>query len=352
MRLIVPSPAASPPRTVTVELIRDPTVAGSGIAGFDLDAVQLQATPFRARRVTIRLPRLTVLFLAAGVALRTHTAVRAGQVAYVAYGPKSRGTLNGVAVRPGLLVAAGENAKAQLVVEAGWQSVNLLLPPQDLVAHLRARQPGVEIQPPQGLALLQVEPQRVQALFRWGHRLARAAAARPALFEGREHERAAAEVEGVEMLLAALRGADDLRPSRSDRSRQAQSRIVQRAEDYALAHAGEPIYVTDLCRAAAVSERALEVAFKANLGLTPMAYLVRLRLHRARSALQAARRTGGATVSAIALDWGFWHFGEFSRAYKACFGEAPSQTLHRRRGLPRCAETQTRGNNLSTSDGR
>jgi transcriptional regulator GlxA family with amidase domain len=36
-------------------------------------------------------------------------------------------------------------------------------------------------------------------------------------------------------------------------------------------------------------------------------------------------------VSAIALDWGFWHFGEFSRAYKACFGEAPSQTLRDRR---------------------
>ncbi|MFO1216745.1 MAG: hypothetical protein U1E72_19370, partial [Burkholderiaceae bacterium] len=77
MRRIVPNPAASPPRTVTVELIRDPTVAGSGIEGFDLDAVQLQATPFRARRVTIRLPRLTVLFHAASVALRSHTGVRA-----------------------------------------------------------------------------------------------------------------------------------------------------------------------------------------------------------------------------------------------------------------------------------
>lgn len=352
MRRIVPSPAASPPRAVTVELIRDPTTAGARIEGFALDAVQLQTMPFRARRVTVRLPRMTVVFHAAGVALRSHTSVRAGQVAYVAYGPKSRGTLNGVAVRPGLLLAAGENAEARLVVEAGWQSVNLLLPPQDLVAHLRARQPGEEIQAPKGLELLQVEPQRVQALFRWGHRLAQAAASRPALFDARERERAAAEVEGVETLLAALRGADDLQPSRSDRSRQAQSRIVQRAEDYALAHAGEPIYVTDLCRAAAVSERALEVAFKASLGLTPMAYLVRLRLHRARSALQAARRSGGATVSAVALDWGFWHFGEFSRAYKACFGEAPSQTLHRRPGLPRRAETQTRGDNLSASGGR
>jgi transcriptional regulator GlxA family with amidase domain len=39
-------------------------------------------------------------------------------------------------------------------------------------------------------------------------------------------------------------------------------------------------------------------------------------------------------VSSIALDWGFWHFGEFSRAYRACFGELPSETLRRHRAEP------------------
>jgi AraC-like DNA-binding protein len=37
-------------------------------------------------------------------------------------------------------------------------------------------------------------------------------------------------------------------------------------------------------------------------------------------------------VSAEALRWGFWHFGEFSRAYKKCFGELPSETLRRAPG--------------------
>jgi hypothetical protein len=32
----------------------------------------------------------------------------------------------------------------------------------------------------------------------------------------------------------------------------------------------------------------------------------------------------------VALDWGFWHFGDFSRAYKDCFGELPSDTLRRK----------------------
>jgi transcriptional regulator GlxA family with amidase domain len=65
------------------------------------------------------------------------------------------------------------------------------------------------------------------------------------------------------------------------------------------------------------------------MGIAPMAYLARLRLHRVRQALLTATNRP-TTVSAAALDWGFWHFGEFSRAYKECFGELPSETLRRR----------------------
>jgi transcriptional regulator GlxA family with amidase domain len=59
-----------------------------------------------------------------------------------------------------------------------------------------------------------------------------------------------------------------------------------------------------------------------------MTYLTRLRLHRVRQALLAATQ-GSTTVSIEALNWGFWHFGEFARAYKECFGELPSETLRR-----------------------
>jgi len=91
----------------------------------------------------------------------------------------------------------------------------------------------------------------------------------------------------------------------------------------------ERLYVTDLCEAAEVSERTLQYAFKEVMGMPPVAYLTRLRLHRVRQALQAATH-GSTTVTAEALRWGFWHFGEFSRAYKECFGELPSETLRRR----------------------
>jgi len=104
---------------------------------------------------------------------------------------------------------------------------------------------------------------------------------------------------------------------------------VRKAEDYVLSHTGERVYVGDLCRAAGVSERALEYAFRDVLGLTPVAHLTRIRLHRVRQALLAAA-PGSTTVTAAALDWGFWHLGEFSRSYKKCFGERPSDTLRRR----------------------
>jgi AraC family ethanolamine operon transcriptional activator len=60
-----------------------------------------------------------------------------------------------------------------------------------------------------------------------------------------------------------------------------------------------------------------------------VAYLTRLRLHRVRHALLAAT-PGSTTVSTEALNWGFWHFGEFSRAYSDCFGELPSATLRKK----------------------
>jgi AraC family transcriptional regulator, ethanolamine operon transcriptional activator len=73
----------------------------------------------------------------------------------------------------------------------------------------------------------------------------------------------------------------------------------------------------------------LQYAFKEAMGITPVAYLTLLRLHRVRQALRAADPRS-TTVTREALRWGFWHFGDFSRAYKGCFGELPSKTLRRK----------------------
>jgi AraC family ethanolamine operon transcriptional activator len=313
---------------VTVVEISDPTAAGAGIELIDQDVMQLQSMPLRARRVIVRLESAAVVFHSTNLRVRTRTSVRKGLLGYVTFGPQANGTVNGLPVRPDLMLIAEPGSEVQFVVNEGYESIAFLLPPHDISAHLTARQRHSEFRLPQGVEILRVNAEKVRRLFSWGKRLVDTAAGQPALFNERKSERVAAHVELLEALLATLGVANDVEPDRSDRTRQAHSLIVRIAEDYALSHTDDPLYVSDLCRVAAVSERTLEYAFKEVMGFTPMTYLIRLRLHRVRQALLAGTQ-GSTTVSAEALNWGFWHFGEFSRAYRECFGELPSDTLRR-----------------------
>ena len=316
---------------VSIVEITDPAVAGADIELIDQDLAQLQSMPLQARRVTIRLEAAAIVFLSTNLRIRTLTrGVRQDLLAYVAFGPQAKGTVNGITVRPGLILAAAPGAEARFVAEPGWESMTVLLAPQEIRVHLAARQREGEFRLPSDVEMLQADAARARRLFRWGKRLVATAVRRPGLFNERREERDAARVELLELLLSILDAATDFEPSRSERSRQAQNRIVKIAEDYALSRARNPLYVSDLCRAAGVGERTLQYAFKQVMGLTPITYLTRVRLHRVREALLAAAR-GSTTVSAEALKWGFWHFGEFSRAYKDCFGELPSDSLRRKR---------------------
>ncbi|NJD64968.1 MAG: helix-turn-helix domain-containing protein [Chloroflexi bacterium] len=325
----VPTPDALP--AVTVVEITEPTAVNAGIELYALEAVQLQSVPLRARRVVVRLGWATVVFHSTNLRIRTRTTIAPGLVAYVAFGPNTQGSVNGVPIRSGMMLSAESGAEAVFVAEAGYESMAFLLPEQDLREHLAARQREAGFHRPHGIEPLHVDPERVRGLFDWGKRLVDVAARQPAIFNEGPRERNVALIELLETLLATLGDADVLEPTRDDRTRQAHGLIVKKAEDYVLSRAGDDLYVSDLCRVAAVSERALQNAFKEVMGLTPLAYLTRVRLHRVREALLAGSQAT-TTVSVEALKWGFWHFGDFSRAYKDCFGELPSDTLHRSAG--------------------
>lgn len=326
---------ASAPDSPAVSVVEftDPTVAGQGFELVAQDAVQLQSSPLHVRRVIVRLGDAHVVFHSANARVRTRTATHEGLLGYVTFGPQASGTVNGLPMRPGMLLATAPDVEVRFVVDAGWESITFMLQPDYIRAHLSARQRAHEFRMPCGAQALQADAAQVQQLYGWGRRLVDAAADEPAPFNDSAERRAAAQVELVETLLATLREAAGREPDRKELAQQEQSRIVRIAEDHALARVGERLYVSDLCRATGVGERTLELAFKQTMGLTPVAYLARLRLHRVRDALQTPTRNA-RTVSSIALDWGFWHFGEFSRAYKDCFGELPSETLRRHRAEP------------------
>jgi AraC-like DNA-binding protein len=322
--------AIRPPAVTLVE-IDDPAMAGEGIDVLDLEAVQLQSMPLRVRRVVVRLDACTVVYHSTNARLRTRTSVREDRIAYLTFGPRTRGSVNGLPVLPGLMLAAEPAAESSFVVDPGYEGIAVLVREQDICEHLAVRGRAADFRRPSGVEVLQVKAERVHALYDGGRRLVDIALREPRRFDEGRKERAAAQVDLIETLLATLDTASDFEPTRSERTRQAHSLVVRAAEDHALSRAADPVDVTDLCRAAGVSERTLQYAFRAVTGMTPFNYLVRLRLHGVRRALLAATQAS-STVSAEALKWGFWHFGEFSRAYKACFGELPSETLRRSSG--------------------
>jgi AraC-like DNA-binding protein len=326
--------SASPAEpAVTVFDLSDPAVAGADMELIDQDVVGLGPMPFRARRVIVRLESAAVMFHSVNIPVRARTSTHKGLLGFDTFGPAARGTVNGRPVRPGLMLAVAPGSQVNFVVAGGWESAAILVPPEDISAHLAARRREGEFRLPHGVEILQTDAVRARELFDWAKRLVNTAARQPALFDEGKGQQAAARVDLLEMLLATLRASGDFEPERSDRTGESYSRIVKTAEDCAMSHGDERLHVSDLCRAAAVSERTLEYAFKKIMGLTPMAYLMRVRLHRVRQALLAGSQ-GSTTVSAEALNWGFWHFGEFSRAYRACFGELPSDTLRRGQGRP------------------
>ncbi|KFU78008.1 Helix-turn-helix domain-containing protein [Amycolatopsis lurida] len=121
-------------------------------------------------------------------------------------------------------------------------------------------------------------------------------------------------------------GAGEDRPC--DR-RDAVPETVCRAVAFLEANPDLDLGIADIARACRVSVRALQLAFRRHLDITPMAYLRRVRLDLARAELRAAAPGDGTTVTGVAAKWGFLDGSRFSAQYRAAFGEPPSHTLRR-----------------------
>jgi hypothetical protein len=91
---------------VTIEEISDPTVTRAGMDLIDQDAVQLQSLPLRSRRVSVRLEAAAVVYHSSNQRARTHSSVRKGWLGYVTFGAQASGTVNGLPIRPGLMLPA------------------------------------------------------------------------------------------------------------------------------------------------------------------------------------------------------------------------------------------------------
>ncbi len=112
------------------------------------------------------------------------------------------------------------------------------------------------------------------------------------------------------------------------RERPIAPRDVKRAIDYIEG----PVRLADVVRASGVPGRTLFKHFNDCRGLSPMRYLRNARLDKVRETLRHAAPE--ASITEIAMQWGFTHMGRFSVEYRRRFGESPSATLVRGAARP------------------
>jgi AraC family ethanolamine operon transcriptional activator len=108
-------------------------------------------------------------------------------------------------------------------------------------------------------------------------------------------------------------------------------RVIRQALGFLRAQDGQDLHVEHLCRAIDVAERSLLRAFHRFFGVGPTQYLKLRRLNKVHCALQA-RDCKETTVTGVLTTWGVTELGRFAGAYKALFGEAPSETLRKKTG--------------------
>jgi transcriptional regulator GlxA family with amidase domain len=129
--------------------------------------------------------------------------------------------------------------------------------------------------------------------------------------------------------IAELGATGAFRPDRAAVGRHTQ--IMMRFERVLEEFGDEPADMAEICRYTGTSRRSLEAVVRQRLGRSPWEYLRWRRLWRARALLD--QPTAETTVTDVAFGLGFWHLGRFAAAYASTFGESPSGTLHRVRGM-------------------
>lgn len=111
-------------------------------------------------------------------------------------------------------------------------------------------------------------------------------------------------------------------------ARRAPGGVIRRAVELLEERPSEPWTIVGLATELHLSVRALQSGFKREMGIAPMAYLRKVRLMRAHSALKEAN-PADTTVQTVALHLGLMHQGRFAVSYREMFGETPSETLRR-----------------------
>jgi AraC-like DNA-binding protein len=183
---------------------------------------------------------------------------------------------------------------------------------------------GCELVEKSDRRIVHPNPQLMARLLKLHRAIGRLAHDAPDILQMPEVLRAL-ENELVHVIVRCLADGVGVEPTTGDRRHDA---ILARFEEFLAANPDRPLYLPEICAAIGVAERTLRASCEEHLGMGPIRFLTLRRMHLAHGSLLRADPLK-STVTRIVADHGFWELGRFSVAYRALFGESPSETLRR-----------------------
>src|SRR5215468_6369068 len=285
---------------------------------------------FRADFTTVQLDRLSLHDAEETLPRTAYSAVDPRQfvIGFIS-DPRQQIYTDGLELVPDAIVVfrAASEAHNRFVSASRWGTV--ALPHEDVAAAGRTLIGHELVAPPQ-THLIKPSPPLLSKLLGLDKAICQLAVAAPEVLAGAEVARALEEALTRVMIQCLSEGQGIEVGSAHWRH----AAIMLRLENFLEANPDSTLHLTDLCAAAAASDRTLRILCHEQLGMSPTRYLWLRRMHLARRALRMADPTR-ATVTEIATSYAFWELGRFAVSYRSLFGETPSATLRRPPEEPR-----------------
>lgn len=306
------------------QVITDPADWDGSLFGSQLELVQLSGGPFSSRQAVLDLGEVKILRLSVNQPIKIRSRPRTQRYVGTFFDHDRVGHFAGAAINAWqLLILPPVLDFDACTSDLGFRCTCVFADPDLLRGYFQALV-GEALVEPDGVTVTRQEPGVTKRLRTWA---ARAWSRRLSLLSESQQRGVEGAVvdEALTLLVDGLRSAVTTQRAVAPKVQRARD-VVRVAEDFVRMQQEQPVRMIDLCRATGASERSLQYAFRSTLGISPMSYLKKLRLHEVRRELKQCdpRET---TVSAIACRFGFWHFGDFSQSYKTLFDELPSETL-------------------------
>ena len=305
-------------------IIRDADSYGAVLSDADIEISQIEPGCLSGRHLRLGLPGGQFSYVETSLALRGNGTFSNRWTLSVVLESTTRSRQHGIEVRPGSLVIHRPNVEHDAVYGRDFKVTCFSVDDQVLTKHLRHLHPQVQD------AMLQpwsvFEPP-LDSRHETIELFAEAAAIIRFDPQVRHSRHAMARFE-EELVYDFLGAVEQQFPAHSIGVDERAAAMVRRIDEDERKSRLVSLSVAELCAAYEMPRRTLNRAFQNALGMGPATYLRRVRLNGARRALRR-RSAHSTTVSAVALEFGFWHLGRFAEQYNKLFGESPHETLRR-----------------------